>query len=106
MANSILYGQKYVQDENFDILLGTVGNWGKNINEAIGLKIFPENLAGRQVSGNKVISTLNKFMQRNDIGSQLVSSYIKLIWWYISICNQCRYILHKDRLCWLRVMVN
>lgn len=97
MANSILYGQKYVQDENFDILLGTVGNWGKNINEAIGLKIFPENLAGRQISGNKVISTLNQFMQRKTLALSLLAPTSNLFGGtYQSVINAGTYFTKTD----------
>jgi hypothetical protein len=73
MVKSILYGQRYIQDESFDVVLGTIGDFGKNINKKLGLKIFPENLAGRQISGNKVISTFNKFMAQKTLGLSLLA---------------------------------
>lgn len=97
MVNSILYGQKYVQDENFDILLGTVGSWGKGINDAIGLKIFPENLEGRQISGNKVISTLNQFMQRKTLALSLLAPTSNLFGGtYQSMINAGTYFTKTD----------
>jgi hypothetical protein len=73
MIKSVIYGQKYLQDESFDHALGTIGNFGKVINDKLGMKILPENLAGRQISANKVINNINNFFQLKTMGLSLLS---------------------------------
>jgi hypothetical protein len=64
--NAILYGHKYVADANFDAILGKLGNFGARLNEKLGLKIFPENLTGRQISLNKSIDWItNLFVTKS-----------------------------------------
>jgi hypothetical protein len=74
MMKAIIYGQKYLTSESFDQLLGKFGNFGEKINEKIGRKIFPENLEGRQVSFNKVVSNLNNQFQVTALGLNFLSA--------------------------------
>lgn len=74
MLKSIIYGQKYIQSETFDQLLGTLGNFGEKANKKLGINIFPENLEGRQVSINKVLTQLNNVFQLNALGLNPLSA--------------------------------
>jgi hypothetical protein len=74
MVKSIIYGQKYISSESFDQLLGKFGKFGEKINDKLGRKIFPENLEGRQVSFNKVISNINNQYQMIALGGNLLSA--------------------------------
>jgi hypothetical protein len=78
MVKSILFGQKYIQSETFDQILGTLGNFGKKINDKLGINVFPEDLEGRQISGNKVIDQLNNFFQLKTLGLNVLSSVSNL----------------------------
>ena len=73
MINSVIYGQRYLQNESFDHVLGKIGNFGKTFNDKLGMKIFPENLAGRQISLNKSITEINNFFQLKTMGLSLLS---------------------------------
>lgn len=68
MINAILYGQKYLQDENFDFVLGKLDNLGERLNKKLGVNIFPENLAGRQISFNKLVSGFNRYFSLKTLG--------------------------------------
>lgn len=74
MMKAIIYGQKYIQSETFDQLLGKMSNWGGKINEKLGMKVFPENLEGRQVSVNKIINQLNNSFQITTLGLNVLSA--------------------------------
>jgi cytidylate kinase len=74
MVKAIVYGQKYLQSDSFDQLLGKFGKFGEKINSKIGYKIFPENLEGRQVSINKVIDQLNNTFQLKALGLNVLSA--------------------------------
>lgn len=74
MIKGIVYQQKFVQSEVFDMALGKISGFGKNINEKLGMKIFPENLEDRQLSLNKTINTLNTAFQINVLGLNTLSS--------------------------------
>ena len=74
MVKAIVYGQKYIQSETFDQLLGTIGNFGGKINSKLGMNIFPENLDGRKISVNKSVTTLNNMFQVKTLGVNLLSS--------------------------------
>lgn len=74
MMKAIIYGQKFIQSETFDQLLGKIGNWGEKINEKIGLNVFPEGLDGRQLSVNKVINQLNNSFQIVTLGLNPLSA--------------------------------
>jgi hypothetical protein len=74
MMKAIIYGQKYLTSDNFDQVLGKFGNFGEKINQKIGRKLFPENLQGKQISFNKVISNLNNQFQITALGLNFLSS--------------------------------
>jgi len=74
MVKAIIYGQKYIQSETFDQLLGTLGDFGERANKKMGIKILPENLSGRQISVNKVITNLNNAFQLNALGLNPLSA--------------------------------
>lgn len=74
MMKAIIYGQKFVESETFDQLLGKIGNWGGKLNEKLGMKIFPEDLDGRQISVNKVINQLNNTFQITTLGLNVLSA--------------------------------
>lgn len=74
MIKGIIYQQKFVESEVFDVALGKISGFGKTINEKLGMKIFPEDLENRQFSLNKSINTLNKTFQLNTLGLNALSS--------------------------------
>lgn len=79
MVKGIIYGQRYIQSESFDQILGTLGNFGEKANKKLGIKIFPENLEGRQVSINKTITQLNNTFQLNALGLNPLSALSNLL---------------------------
>lgn len=79
MVKAIVYGQKFIQSESFDQLLGTLGNFGEKANKKLGIKIFPEDLSGRQISINKVINQLNNTFQLNALGLNPLSALSNLL---------------------------
>lgn len=79
MVKAIIYGQRYIQSESFDQILGSIGNFGERANKALGMKIFPENLEGRQVSINKTITQLNNTFQLNALGLNPLSALSNLL---------------------------
>lgn len=79
MVKAIVYQQKYIQSETFDQILGTLGNFGERANKLIGIKIFPENLEGRQVSINKVITQLNNQFQLGALALNPLSAISNLL---------------------------
>jgi len=68
MVNAILYGQKYPENEGFDLLMGKIGGFGKTINDKLGIKVFPEQFEGKQVSMTKMIDQLNNTFQLTALG--------------------------------------
>ena len=99
MVKGIIYGQKYLQNDNFDQALATFGKFGENINKKIGFKLFPENVEGRQVSLNKSISTLNKMFQTKVMGLNLLSATSNLFGGTAqSIINSGKYFTKTDYL--------
>jgi len=74
MMEAIIYGHKYVENENFDQLLGGLGNFGKKANEKLGMKIFPEQFDNTQISLNKTITQLNNFFQIKTLGLNPISA--------------------------------
>ncbi len=74
MVKGIVYGQKYLENDNFDQSLATFGKLGEKVNAKIGFKLFPEGLEGRQVSLNKSIDTLNRMFQTTTMGLNLTSA--------------------------------
>lgn len=79
MVKGIIYGQRYIQSETFDQILGSLGNFGERANKKLGMKIFPENLEGRQVSINKVITQLNNTFQLTALGLNPLSALSNLL---------------------------
>lgn len=78
MVKAIIYQQQYIQSDSFDQVLGTFGKLGKSINDKLGYKILPENLEGRQVSVNKVVTQLNNSFQIMTLGLNPLSSISNL----------------------------
>lgn len=78
MVKSIIYQQKFIQSDNFDQILGTLGTFGEKLNKKLGFKLLPEDLSGRQVSINKVISQMNNTFQLNALGLNVLSSMSNL----------------------------
>jgi len=74
MVKGIIYGQKYLQNDNFDQALATFRKLGEKVNAKIGFKLFPEGLEGRKVSLNKSIDTLNRMFQTTTMGLNLTSA--------------------------------
>jgi hypothetical protein len=74
MMKAIIYGQRYLESESFDQVLGKLGNFGEKLNKKLGRKIFPENLSGRQVSINKVVTQLNNVFQLKTLGLNILSA--------------------------------
>lgn len=77
--NAIIYGHKYIADANFDSILGTLGNFGAKINDKIGMKLFPENLQGRQLSLNKMVDTVTTLFTMKSLGFNPLSSISTLL---------------------------
>ena len=74
MMKAIIFGQRYIQSETFDQLLGKIGNWGETLNKKLGMKVFPEDLSERQLSVNKTIDQLNNSFQLVTLGVNVLSS--------------------------------
>ena len=74
MMKAIIYGQKFIQSETFDQLLGKLGNWGEKLNEKLGVKVFPEGLTDKQLSVNKIINQLNNSFQIVTLGLNPLSA--------------------------------
>lgn len=79
MIKAIVYQQRYIQSETFDQILGSIGNFGERANKLFGIKIFPEDLTGRQISINKVITQLNNTFQLNALGLNPLSALSNLL---------------------------
>ena len=78
MMKAIIYQQQYIQSDSFDQVLGTFGKLGERINKKLGMNLLPENLEGRQVSVNKVITQLNNSFQVMTLGLNPLSSMSNL----------------------------
>lgn len=78
MVKAIIYQQKYIESESFDQLLGKFGNFGKTLNDKLGFKVLPENLEGRQLSVNKIITQINNTFQLTALGLNVLSSMSNL----------------------------
>jgi hypothetical protein len=78
MVKSIVYQQKYVQSEVFDLALGKISGFGKSLNAKLGMKIFPEDLKERQLSANKFLDTLNTQFQITTLGLNPLSAISNL----------------------------
>jgi hypothetical protein len=99
MVKGIIYGQKFLQNDGFDRALGTFGKFGENINKRIGVKLFPENLEGRQISLNKSINTLNRMFQLKAMGLNALSASSNLFGGTAqSLINSGKYFTKSDYL--------
>lgn len=78
MTSAILYGQKFLESETFDVLLGKMGDWAKKINDKLGVKLFDENMSERQISLNKVINNINNTFQLITLGVNPLSALSNL----------------------------
>ena len=74
MMKGIIYGQRYITSESFDQVLGKIGKWGTTLNDKLGVKIFPEDLEGRQLSVNKTITQFNSTFQISILGFNILSA--------------------------------
>jgi len=74
MMEAIVYGHKFIESENFDQLLGGLGNFGKRANDKMGIKIFPEKFTNAQISLNKSLSWLNTTFQLKALGLNPISA--------------------------------
>lgn len=99
MVKGIVYGQKYLQNDGFDQALAKFGKIGENINSKLGVKIFPENLEGRQISLNKSISQLNRIFQLRTMGLNVLSATSNLFGGTAqSLINSGKYFTKTDYL--------
>ena len=97
MIKAIIYGQKYIDNQNFDAALFKIGGWGKTINEKLGINVFPENLEGRQVTLNKIVDNLNNSFSIATLGFNLGSSISNgLGGTFQSIINSGKYFTKTD----------
>lgn len=97
MVKGIVYGQRYIQSESFDQLIGKLGTFGNKINEKLGMKIFPDNIENRQVSVNKLLSQLNTTFQLNALGLNPLSALSNLLGGsFNSIINSGTYFTKSD----------
>jgi len=78
MVKAVVYQQKYVQSEVFDMAIGKISGFGKKINEKLGMKVFPENLEERQLSLNKGLDALNTHFQMTTLGLNSLSALSNL----------------------------
>jgi hypothetical protein len=78
MIKSVVYQQKYIQSEVFDLALGKISGFGKGINEKLGMKIFPEDLEERQLSANKLLDAINTQFQISTLGLNPLSAISNL----------------------------
>lgn len=97
MTKAIIYGQRYVDNAQFDAVLMKLGGWGKTINEKIGINVFPENLEGRQITLNKIVDNLNNSFSLATLGFNAGSSISNLFGGTVqSIINSGKYFTKKD----------
>jgi hypothetical protein len=78
MIKSVVYQQKYIQSEVFDVALGKISGFGKTLNEKLGITLFPENLEERQLSANKFLDTINTQFQITTLGLNPLSAISNL----------------------------
>jgi len=97
MVKAIIYGQKYIQSDSFDLVLGKLGNFGEKLNKKLGVKILPENLSDRQLSINKVVTQLNNTFQLTTLGFNVLSATSNLFGGTAqSIINAGKYFTKTD----------
>ena len=97
MIKATIYGQKFIDSESFDVVLGKIGGFGEKINKMLGIKILPENLQGRKLSGNKMIHAMNNYFQMKTLGLSLLSPTSNLFGGTAqSIINSGKYFTKED----------
>lgn len=97
MIKSIIYGQKYVDNQNFDAALAKLGSWGKTLNEKLGMNIFPENLDDKVITISKLGDTLNRMFSITTLGLNVGSSISSFFGGTMqSIINSGKYFTEKD----------
>ena len=97
MIKGIIYGQKYLESQTFDQLLGKVGEWAPKINKALGIKLLDEDMTGRQVSLNKLITNINNNFQMISLGLNPLSAISNLFGGSAqSIINSGKYFTKND----------
>jgi hypothetical protein len=97
MIKAIIYGQRYIDNQNFDAALFKIGTWGETINKKLGINVFPENLEGRQVTLNKIVDNLNSSFSIATLGFNLGSSISNgLGGTFQSVINSGKYFTKND----------
>jgi hypothetical protein len=97
MIKAIIYGQRYIDNQNFDAALFKIGKWGETINKKLGINVFPENLEGRQVTLNKIVDNLNNSFSIATLGFNLGSSISNgLGGTFQSVINSGKYFTKND----------
>ena len=75
---SVVYQQKYINTDEFDVVLGKISGFGKTLNDKLGMKIFPENMETRQITLNKSLDQMNRLFQLNALGFNGLSAISNL----------------------------
>jgi hypothetical protein len=95
MIKSILYNQKYLNDANFDALLGKFGEFGQKINKKLGVNIFPEG----EISLNRSIDALNNYFRLKTLGISILSPMSNLLGGtFQSLINSETYFTRADHM--------
>lgn len=79
MMEAIVYGHRFVENENFDQLLGGLAGFGKRANKVLGVKVFSENYDNAQISMNKALGSLNNYFQLKTLGLNPISALSNLL---------------------------
>jgi hypothetical protein len=79
MMEAIVYGHKFVENQNFDQLLVKLGNFGKKANDKLGINLFPEEFEGSSISLNKTLNWLNNAFQLSALGLNPYSAIATLL---------------------------
>jgi hypothetical protein len=95
MIKTVLYNQKYLNDANFDALIGSFGEWGQKVNKALGMNVFPEG----QVSLNKTIGALNNYFRTKTLGLSILSPMSNYLGGnFQALINSERYFTRADHM--------
>lgn len=77
--NAVIYQHKYLENTNFDTILGKLGGFGEKLNEKLGVSIFPKNLKGRQISFNKMLDWVSTTFVMKSLGFNPMSTVATLL---------------------------
>jgi len=95
MIKIVLYNQRYLGTANFDALLGKIGDWGQNVNKALGINIFPEG----QISLNQTVHALNNYFRLKTLGISILSPMSNLLGGtFQSMINSEKYFTRADHM--------